>query len=88
MRISSKTGGSRNQILKGRRRIQIRIQAAPSAAFIHLHHKLPEHAYTVLIPYFARDYLHGGPDTLGVLMASSGCGPSSGSPRLAEHDPV
>jgi MFS family permease len=39
--------------------------------------------YVVLMPYFARDYLHGGPDTLGILMASSGCGALLGTLYLA-----
>ena len=30
--------------------------------------------YTVLAPIFATNILHGGPQTLGFLMASSGCG--------------
>src|SRR2546428_10324055 len=30
--------------------------------------------YTVLLPVFAAEVLHGGPQTLGSLMAASGCG--------------
>src|SRR5256884_7078868 len=30
--------------------------------------------YTVLLPVFASEVLHGGPETLGWLMAASGCG--------------
>ena len=30
--------------------------------------------YTTLVPIFATNILHGGPQTLGFLMASSGCG--------------
>ncbi|MCM8761317.1 MAG: MFS transporter [Candidatus Omnitrophica bacterium] len=31
-------------------------------------------SYTILMPVFARDILHGGPQTLGLLMASAGAG--------------
>src|SRR3989454_11788153 len=31
-------------------------------------------SYTVLLPVFASEVLHGGPETLGWLMAASGCG--------------
>ncbi|HOW34098.1 MAG TPA: MFS transporter [Methanoregulaceae archaeon] len=44
--------------------------------------------YTVLMPYFARDYLHGGPDTLGLLMASSGCGALLGTLFLASRSTI
>ncbi len=44
--------------------------------------------YTVLMPYFARDYLHGGADTLGILMASSGCGAVIGTLSLASRSTI
>jgi len=39
--------------------------------------------YTVLMPIFAGDILHGGPNALGVLMAASGLGALSGALTLA-----
>jgi len=39
--------------------------------------------YSVLMPFFARDYLHGGPHTLGFLMAASGTGALAGAVYLA-----
>ena len=38
---------------------------------------------TVLLPFFATDILHGGPDTLGLLTAAMGCGALMGALRLA-----
>jgi MFS family permease len=42
-------------------------------------------SYTVLMPIFARDILHGGPHTLGFLMAASGVGALVGSIYLASR---
>jgi MFS family permease len=42
-------------------------------------------AYAVLMPVFARDILHGGPHTLGFLMAASGIGALTGSVYLASR---
>jgi len=42
-------------------------------------------AYGVLMPVFARDILHGGPHTLGFLMAASGIGALTGSIYLASR---
>ncbi len=39
--------------------------------------------YTVLMPIFAGDILHGGPNSLGILMAASGIGALSGALLLA-----
>lgn len=39
--------------------------------------------YTVLMPIFANEILHGGPNTLGLLMAASGVGALSGAIFLA-----
>jgi MFS family permease len=39
--------------------------------------------YTVLMPIFASDVLHGGPHTLGFLMAASGVGALAGAVTLA-----
>ncbi|HOI05543.1 MAG TPA: MFS transporter [Deltaproteobacteria bacterium] len=41
--------------------------------------------YIVLMPYYARDLLHGGPDTLGALMAASGLGAVLGTVYLASR---
>lgn len=41
--------------------------------------------YGVLMPYFARDVLSGGPHTLGFLMAASGLGALSGTVYLASR---
>jgi len=41
--------------------------------------------YGVLMPYFARDVLHGGPHTLGFLMAASGLGALAGAVYLASR---
>lgn len=44
--------------------------------------------YTVLMPFFARDHLHGGPHTLGFLMAASGTGALLGTVYLASHKTI
>ena len=41
--------------------------------------------YMVLAPYFAKDLLHGGPHTLGFLMAASGAGSLAGAFYLASR---
>src|ERR1051325_9520393 len=44
--------------------------------------------YTVLMPVFADDVLHGGPNTLGLLMAASGVGALVGAMFLAARRSV
>jgi len=44
--------------------------------------------YTVLMPVFAREILHGGPRALGVLMASIGTGAVVGALLLARREHV
>ena len=44
--------------------------------------------YTVLMPVFANEVLHGGPNTLGLLMASSGVGALAGAMFLAARKSV
>ena len=44
--------------------------------------------YTVLMPVFANDILHGGPSTLGWLMAASGVGALAGALLLAGRKSV
>ena len=44
--------------------------------------------YTVLMPVFANDILHGGPSTLGWLMAASGLGALAGALLLAARRSV
>jgi MFS family permease len=44
--------------------------------------------YTVLMPVFANDVLHGGPSTLGLLMAASGVGALAGALLLAARKSV
>lgn len=44
--------------------------------------------YTVLMPIFATDILHGGPDTLGFLMGASGVGAVVGAIYLASRRSV
>jgi MFS family permease len=44
--------------------------------------------YVVLMPIFARDILHGGPRTLGFLMAASGVGALTGAAYLARRKTV
>jgi MFS family permease len=44
--------------------------------------------YTVLMPVFANEILHGGPNTLGVLMAASGVGALFGALLLASRKSV
>ncbi|HKC63242.1 MAG TPA: MFS transporter [Pyrinomonadaceae bacterium] len=44
--------------------------------------------YTVLMPVFANDILHGGPNTLGLLMAASGVGALAGAMLLAARKSV
>ena len=45
-------------------------------------------SYVVLMPIFAKDILHGGPHTLGFLMASSGLGALIGAAYLASRKDV
>jgi MFS family permease len=45
-------------------------------------------SYTVLMPIFAKDILHGGPHTLGFLMAASGIGALAGSIYLASRHTI
>ncbi len=44
--------------------------------------------YTVLMPIFANEVLHGGPNTLGLLMAASGVGALIGAMFLAARKSV
>jgi MFS family permease len=44
--------------------------------------------YTVLMPIFANEILHGGPNTLGLLMAASGVGALFGAVFLASRKTV
>ncbi|MDQ3907844.1 MAG: MFS transporter [Acidobacteriota bacterium] len=44
--------------------------------------------YTILMPVFANDILHGGPNTLGILMAASGVGALLGAMLLAARRSV
>jgi MFS family permease len=44
--------------------------------------------YAVLMPVFAKDILHGGPETLGFLMAASGLGALAGAVFLASRRSV
>jgi MFS family permease len=44
--------------------------------------------YTVLMPVFASELLGGGPDTLGLLMAATGCGALIGALWLAARRSV
>jgi MFS family permease len=44
--------------------------------------------YVTLMPIFAKDILHGGPDTLGFLMAASGLGALMGAIFLASRKSV
>jgi MFS family permease len=44
--------------------------------------------YSVLMPIFASDILHGGPHTLGFLMAASGVGALAGAISLALRESV
>jgi MFS family permease len=44
--------------------------------------------YTVLMPIFANDILHGGPNTLGFLMAATGVGALTGAMLLAARKSV
>jgi MFS family permease len=41
--------------------------------------------YTVLMPVFAKDILHGGPDSMGMLMGAAGVGAVIGSIFLAHN---
>ena len=44
--------------------------------------------YSVLMPVFARDILHGGPHTLGFLMGSAGVGALTGTIYLASRSSI
>jgi len=45
-------------------------------------------SYTVLLPIFARDILHGGPETLGFLMGGAGVGALFAALSLASKESV
>src|SRR4029079_9088061 len=45
-------------------------------------------AYATLLPVIAATTLHGGPHTLGILMASAGCGALTGALYLASRTSV
>jgi MFS family permease len=45
-------------------------------------------AYSVLMPVFAKDVLHGGPHTLGFLMAATGIGALTGAVYLASRQTI
>jgi len=45
-------------------------------------------SYAVLMPIFAKDILHGGPHTLGFLMAAAGVGALIGALSLASRESV
>ena len=45
-------------------------------------------SYVVLMPIFAKDIFHGGPHTLGFLMAASGIGALTGSIYLASRQTI
>jgi MFS family permease len=45
-------------------------------------------SYTVLIPVFAKEILHGGAHTFGFLMTASGCGAFAGTVYLASRKSV
>ena len=45
-------------------------------------------SYAVLMPIFAKDILHGGPHTLGFLMAASGIGALTGAVYLASRQTI
>ncbi|WP_026842512.1 MFS transporter [Citrifermentans bremense] len=44
--------------------------------------------YTVLVPVFAKDILHGGAHTFGFLMTAAGCGALAGTVYLASRGSV
>lgn len=44
--------------------------------------------YTILMPVFAKNVLHGGPETLGFLMGASGIGAVAGAIFLASRKTV
>jgi MFS family permease len=44
--------------------------------------------YTILMPVFAKDILHGGPHTLGFLMGATGVGAMTGALTLASRKSV
>src|ERR1044071_8384645 len=44
--------------------------------------------YTVLMPAIAKEVLHGGPNTLGLLMTATGVGALSGALYLAQRESV
>ena len=44
--------------------------------------------YTILMPVFAKDILHGGPKTLGILMSGAGVGALAGAIYLAARKSV
>ncbi len=45
-------------------------------------------SYAVLMPVFARDILHGGPQTLGLLIGAGACGALIGAVFLASRDSI
>jgi MFS family permease len=91
MRITAKKAAQKGQIGKGLREgFDYAFGFAP-IRFILLFLGLISLAgmpYTILMPIFAKDILHGGPQTLGFLMAATGVGALAGATYLASRRSV
>ena len=91
MRITAKKAAQKAQIGKGLREgFEYAFGFAP-IRFILLFLGLISLAgmpYTILMPIFAKDILHGGPQTLGFLMAATGMGAVAGALFLASRKSV
>jgi len=91
MRITAKKAAQKAQIGKGLREgFEYAFGFAP-IRFILLFLGLISLAgmpYMILMPIFAKDVLHGGPQTLGFLMAATGMGAVAGALFLASRKSV
>ncbi len=86
-----KTGSQRFQVLKGLKegfRYAFGFPPIRSLLFLLALVSLTGVPYTVLMPVFAKNILHGGPQTLGFLMGASGVGAVVGALYLASRRSV
>jgi MFS family permease len=86
-----KTGSKRFHVLKGLKegfRYAFGFPPIRSLLFLLALVSLTGVPYTVLMPVFAKNILHGGPQTLGFLMGASGVGAVVGALYLASRRSV
>jgi MFS family permease len=91
MRIKPRSRPAKKRVLHGLREgISYAFRSLPIRSIILLlaMTSLAGAPYVMLMPVFARDILHGGPNTLGFLMGASGVGALAGAILLASRKSV